>query len=158
MELSQLCDDQCPQQPLGCPSSLPPTKDLQDPTSDRRCPPASVQHRSQFSAQSPPWAFGSSPSPHHIHDDNDDVHNHQSSCFYQLHMQGGSFVSSGTDCGEAGGGGGGGGGVGVSHRLQVEFSLPSTSPSSSAVLPSHFQVLGSLLHPSPVQQPRFLTQ
>lgn len=39
------------------------------------------------------------------------------------------------------------------HGLQVEFSLPSASPPSSSVLPSHFQTLGGLLHSSPVQHP-----
>ncbi|XP_029938627.1 mesoderm induction early response protein 2 [Salarias fasciatus] len=145
MELSQLCGDQCPQQLFGCPSSLPPMNNLQDPTSDRCCPSALIQRPSQSSAQSSQWAFGGSPSHH-------DDHGLRNPCFYQLHMQGGSFVSAGSDCGAAGGG------PGASHRLQVEFSLPSTSPSSSAALPSHFQAFGSLLHPSPIQHQRFLTQ
>lgn len=136
MGLSELCGDQCPQQLFGCPFSLPPCDDLRDAASDRCCSPAAVQLQSQASAQSSLWAFGSSPSRH-------DDHGLRNSCFYQLHMRGGSFVSEGPDCGTAGDG------AGASHRLQVEFSLPSTSPSPSTVLPSPFQAFSSLLAPFP---------
>ncbi|XP_035509773.1 mesoderm induction early response protein 2 [Morone saxatilis] len=146
MGLSDLCGDGCPQQLFGCPFSLPPMDDLQEPSSGSCCPSAPVQLQSQPSPQSSQWAGGS---PSSCHDD----HRLQGSCFYQLHMRGGPFVSEGPDCGTAGGG------TGSPHGLQVEFSLsPSASPPSSAVLPSHFQTFGSLLHPSPVQHPRSLTQ
>ncbi|XP_023133549.1 mesoderm induction early response protein 2 [Amphiprion ocellaris] len=142
MGLSELCGDDCPQQLFGCPFSLPPIHDLRDSGSDSCCPSAPVQLQSQPSAQASQW---SSPSHH-------DDHGLPNPCFYQLHMRGGPFVSEGPDCGTAGGE------AGAPHRLQVEFSLPSASPPSSAVLPSHFQAFGSLLHPSPVQHPRSLTQ
>ncbi|XP_044054704.1 mesoderm induction early response protein 2 isoform X2 [Siniperca chuatsi] len=143
MGLSDLCGDGCSQQLFGCPFSLPLMDDLRDPGSGscQSCPSAPLQLQSQPSHQSSQWADESPPS---CHDD------HHLPGFYQLHMRGGPFVSEGPDCGTAGGGTGG---------LQVEFSLcPSASPPSSAVLPSHFQAFGSLLHPSPVQHPRSLTQ
>ncbi|KAL7396721.1 hypothetical protein ABVT39_010794 [Epinephelus coioides] len=145
MGLSDLCGDGCPQQLFGCPFSLPPMDDLRDAGSGSCCPSALVQLQSQPSPQSSQWAGGSPPSCH-------DDHRLQGSCFYQLHMCGGPFVSEGPDCDAAGGG------TGSPHGLQVEFSLPSASPPSSSVLPSHFQTFGSLLHPSPVQHPRSLTQ
>ncbi|XP_013890152.1 mesoderm induction early response protein 2 [Austrofundulus limnaeus] len=122
MSLSELCGDECPQQLFECPFSLRPVDDPQDPGSDSG--PARLQYQS--SAQSPDWA---SP-PRHHHD-----YGLLNSCLYQLHMRGGPFVSEGSDCDPAGGG------------TQVEFGLPSTSPSSSAVLSSHLQAFGSLLHP-----------
>ncbi|XP_028260418.1 mesoderm induction early response protein 2 [Parambassis ranga] len=140
MGLSELCADECPQQLFGCPFSLPPMGNQQDPGSDSCCPSAPVQLQTQPSAQSPQWACGSSPSHH-------DNHGLQNPCFYQLHMRGGPFVSDGPDSGTAGGG------AGAPHRLRVEFSLPSVSSPSS-----HFQAFGSLLHPSPIQHPRSLTQ
>lgn len=146
MGLSDLCGDAYPQQLFGCPFSLPPMDDLQDSDSASCCPSASVELQSQPSPQSSLWAGGSPPSCH-------DNHRLPGSCFYQLHMRGGPFVSESPDCGTAGDG------TGSPHGLQVEFSLsPSASPPSSAVLPSHFQVFGSLLHPSPVQHPHSLTQ
>ncbi|XP_074491574.1 mesoderm induction early response protein 2 isoform X2 [Sebastes fasciatus] len=145
MELSDLCGDGCPQQLFGCPFSLPPMDDLGDPGSGSCCPSALVQLRSQPSPRSSQWAGGSPPSCH-------DDHRLPGSCFYQLHMCSGPFVSEGPDCDAAGGG------TGSHHGLQVEFSLPSASPPSSSVLPSHFQALGSLLHSSPVQHLRSLTQ
>ncbi|XP_042368148.1 mesoderm induction early response protein 2 isoform X2 [Plectropomus leopardus] len=145
MELSDLCGDGCPQQLFGCPFSLPPMDDLRDPGSSSCCPSALVQLQSQPSPQSSQWAGGSPPSCH-------DDHRLPGSCFYQLHMCGGPFASEGPDCDTAGGG------TGSAHGLQVEFSLPSASPPSSSVLPSHFQAFGSLLHSSPVQHPRSLTQ
>ncbi|KAM9358131.1 mesoderm induction early response protein 2 [Symphorus nematophorus] len=146
MGLSDLCGDGCPQQLFGCPFSLLPMDDLQDPGSGSCCPSAPVQLHSQSSPQICQWANGSPPSCH-------DDHQLPGSCFYQLHMRGGPFVSEGPDCGTAGGG------AGSPHGLQVGFSLsPSASPPSSSVLPSHFQAFGSLLHPSPVQHPRSLTQ
>lgn len=144
MGLSDLCGDRCPQQLFGCPFSLPPMDDLSDHDPGR--PSAPLQLQSQPSTQSSQWAAGSPPSCH------DDCRL-PGSCFYQLHMHGGAFVSEDPDCGAAGGG------AGSPHGLQVEFSLsPSASPPSSAVLPSHFQAFGSLLHASPVQHPRSLTQ
>ncbi|KAK5870206.1 hypothetical protein PBY51_024860 [Eleginops maclovinus] len=133
--LSDLCGDGCPQQLLGCPFSLLPLDDLRDPGSTSCCPSAQLQ------SQPPPqW------SPPSCHDDP-----HLSgSCFYQLHMCGGPFVSEDGDAA--------GGGTVTPNGLQVEFSLPSASPPSSSVLPSHFQALGSLLHASPVQHPSPLTQ
>lgn len=148
MGLSDLGGNGCPQQLFGCPFSLSPVDDLRDPGSGncQSCPSAPVQLQSQPSPQSCQWADGSPP---FCHDD----HHLPGSCFYQLHMCGGPFVSESPDCGTAGGG------TGSPHGLQVEFSLsPSASPPSSAVLPSHFQAFGSLLHPSPVQHPRSLTQ
>ncbi|XP_029286356.1 mesoderm induction early response protein 2 [Cottoperca gobio] len=145
MGLSDLCGDGCPQQLFGCPFSLPPVDDLRDPGSGGCCPSALVQLQSQPSSQSGQWADGSPPSCH-------DDHRLTGSCFYQLHMCSGPFVSEDPDCGAAGGG------TGSPLGLQVEFSLPSASPPSSSVLPSHFQALGSLLHASPVQHPRSLTQ
>lgn len=142
VELSELCGDQ---RLFECPSSVTPMNDVRGAASDSRCLPTSVQHLSQVSAQSSPWAFGSCPSPH-------DDRSLRNPCYYQLQVQGGSLVSTGSNCDTQGSG------AGASHRLQVELSLPSTSPSSSAVLPSHFQAFGSLLHPSPVQRPGFLTQ
>uniref|UniRef100_A0A3B4U1H1 Mesoderm induction early response 1, family member 2 n=1 Tax=Seriola dumerili TaxID=41447 RepID=A0A3B4U1H1_SERDU len=135
----------CPQQLFGCPFSLPPMDDLQEPGSDRCCSSAAVQLQSQSSALSSQWACGSPPSC------NDD-HCLPGSCFFQLHMRGGPFVSDVPNCGTPGGG------TGAPHGLQVEFSLPSASPPSSAVLPSHFQPFGGLLHPSPVKHSRSLTQ
>lgn len=144
--LSNLCGDGCPEQLFGCPFSLPPMDDLQDHGSGSCCPSGPVELQSQPSPQSPHWTGGSSASCH-----ND--HCLPGSCFYQLHMRGGHFVSEGPDCSTAVDG------TGSSHGLQVEFRLsPSSSPPSSAVLPSHFQTFGSLLHPSPVQHPRSLTQ
>ncbi|XP_023261029.1 mesoderm induction early response protein 2-like isoform X1 [Seriola lalandi dorsalis] len=145
MGLSELCGDRCPQQLFDCPFSLPPMDDLQEPGSDRCCSSAAVQLQSQSSALSSQWACGSPPSC------NDD-HCLPGSCFFQLHMRGGPFVSDVPNCGTPGGG------TGAPHGLQVEFSLPSASPPSSAVLPSHFQPFGSLLHPSPVKHSRSLTQ
>ncbi|KAG8003650.1 Mesoderm induction early response protein 2, partial [Nibea albiflora] len=146
MGLSDLCSDGCPQQLFGCPFTLPPMDDLRDAGSGSCCSPASVQLQSQPSPQSCQWASGSPPSC------NDD-HRLQGSCFYQLHMHGGPFVSEGPDCGAAGGL------TGPPPRLQVDFSLsPSASPPSPAVLPSHFHAFGSLLRSSPVQHPRSLTK
>lgn len=145
MELSDLCGDGCPQQLFACPFSLPPMDDLRGPGPGSCCPSSLVQFQSQPSPRSSQWAGGSPPSCH-------DDHCLPGSCFYQLHMCSGPFVPEGPDCDPAGGG------TGSHHGLQVEFSLPSSSPPSSSVLPSHFQALGSLLHPSPVQHPRSLTQ
>lgn len=146
MGLSDFCGDGCPQQLFGCPFSLPPMDDLQDPGTSSCCLPAPVQLQSQPSPRSPQWAGGSPPSCL-------DDHGLPGSCFYHLHMRGGPLVSEGPECGAAGGG------AGSPRGLQVEFSLsPSASPPSSAVLPSHFQAFGSLLHASPVQHPRSLTQ
>ncbi|XP_030289962.1 mesoderm induction early response protein 2 isoform X2 [Sparus aurata] len=146
MGLSDLCDDGCPQQLFGCPFSLPPIDDLRDPGSGTCCPSVPVQLQSQPSPLSSQWAARSPPSCH------DDLRL-PGSCFYQLHMCGGPLVPEGPDCGTACSG------TGSTHGLQVEFSLsPSASPPSSALLPSHFQAFGSLLHPSPVQHPRSLTQ
>ncbi|XP_054458609.1 mesoderm induction early response protein 2 [Anoplopoma fimbria] len=142
---SDLCGEECPQQLFGCPFSLPHMEDLRDPDSDSCCPSALVQLQSQPFPQSSQWAGGS---PLSSHDD----HCLPGSCFYQLHMCSGPFVSEGPDCETAGGG------TGSHHGRQVEFSLPSASPPSSSALPSHFQALGSLLHPSAVQHPRSLTQ
>nr|XP_029135849.1 mesoderm induction early response protein 2 [Labrus bergylta] len=145
MGLSDLCGDECPQQLLACPFSLPPMDPLRHPGSGTCCPSAPNQLLSQPSPQNSPWSCGSPLSCHA------DPHL-QGSCFYQLHMRGGPFVSDGLDCGEEGG-------VNVSpFGMQLEFGLPSVSHPSPAVLPSHFQAFGSLLHPSPVQHPRSLTQ
>ncbi|XP_038571940.1 LOW QUALITY PROTEIN: mesoderm induction early response protein 2 [Micropterus salmoides] len=143
MGLSDLGGNGCPQQLFGFPFSLSPVDDLRDPGSGncQSCPSAPVQLQSQPSSQSCQWADGSPP---FCHDD----HHLPGSCFYQLHMCGGPFVSESPDCGTAGGG------TGSPHGLQVEFSLsPSASPPSSAVLPSHFQAFGSLLHPLPSSIP-----
>ncbi|XP_015231667.1 PREDICTED: mesoderm induction early response protein 2-like isoform X1 [Cyprinodon variegatus] len=131
MSLSELCDDDCPQQLFDCPFSFSSIEELGDPDSDRLT--ASVQLHPQPSDQCPEWARGSPQS----HDDDD--HCFLNSCFYQLHMQGRPFVSDG--CGVAAGG------AHASHTLQVEFNLPSTSASSSALLSSNFQAFGGLLHP-----------
>ncbi|CAJ1060460.1 LOW QUALITY PROTEIN: mesoderm induction early response protein 2 [Xyrichtys novacula] len=143
--LSDLCGDRCPQQLFACPFSLLPMDDLQDPGSGTCCPSAPVQLLLQPSPQSSLWACGSPPSCHN------DPHL-PGSCFYQLHMCGGPFVDESHDCGAAGDG------TVSPCGLQVEFSLPPASPPSPAVLPSHFQAFGSLLHPSPVQHPRSLTK
>lgn len=145
MGLSDLCGDGCPQQLFGCPFSLPPMDGLRDPDPGSCCPSALVHLQSPPSLQSSQWAGGSPPSCH-------DDYRLPGSCFYQLHMRSGPFVSEGPDCDTAGGG------TGSPHGLQVEFSLPSASPPSSSVLPSHFQAFGSLLCSSPVQHPRSLTQ
>ncbi|XP_034738049.1 mesoderm induction early response protein 2 isoform X3 [Etheostoma cragini] len=145
MGLSDLYGDGCPQQLFGCPFSLPPMDGLRDPDSGGCCPSALVQLQSPPSLQSSQRAGGSPPSCH-------DNYSLPGSCFYQLHMCSGPFVSEGPDCETAGGG------TGSPHGLQVEFSLPSASPPSSSVLPSHFQAFGSLLHSSPVQHPHSLTQ
>ncbi|KAM4739153.1 mesoderm induction early response protein 2 [Anableps anableps] len=133
MSLSELCPDEYPQQLFDCPFSFPSMDELRDPDSDR--PSAQVQFQSQPSDQCSEWARGNPPP----HLDND--HSFLNSCFYQLHMHGRPFVSDGPSCGAAGGG------AHTSHRLQVDFTLPSTSASSSAVLSSNFQAFGSLLHP-----------
>ncbi|XP_005920890.1 mesoderm induction early response protein 2 isoform X2 [Haplochromis burtoni] len=145
MGLSELCGDECPQQLFGCPFSLPPIDGLQESGSDSCCPSAPVQLQSQLFAETSQWACGNSPALH-------DNHGLPNSCFFQLHMRGDHLLSEGPDCGTVSGG------ASASHMLQVEFSLPSSSSSSTAVLPSHFQAFGSLLHPSPVQHPRSLTQ
>ncbi|XP_068447632.1 mesoderm induction early response protein 2 isoform X2 [Clinocottus analis] len=148
MGSSDLCGAGCPQQLFGCPFSLPPMDDmdgLRDPGSDGRCPAALVQLQSQPFPQSTQWAGGS---PLSCHDD----HCLPGSCFYQLHMCSGPFVSEGPGCDTAGRG------TGSHHGAQVEFSLPSASPPSSSALPSHFQALGSLLHAPTVQHPHSLTQ
>ncbi|KAK2835589.1 hypothetical protein Q5P01_016073 [Channa striata] len=126
MGLSELCGDNCPQQMIGCPFSSVPMDDSQDPGSETCCLSAPVLLQSQPSAHSSSCAYGSPPSCHADHHLPD-------SCFYQLHMRGGPFVSEGSDCAAAADG------TGAPHGPQVEFSLPSTSPPSSAVLPSHFQ-------------------
>lgn len=131
MSLSELCDDDCPQQLFDCPFSFSSIEELGDPDSDRLT--ASLQLHPQPSDQCPEWAR-ESPQPH-----DDDDHCFLNSCFYQLHMQGRPFVSDG--CGVAAGG------AHASHTLQVEFNLPSTSASSSALLSSNFQAFGGLLHP-----------
>uniref|UniRef100_UPI0037E96AE1 LOW QUALITY PROTEIN: mesoderm induction early response protein 2 n=1 Tax=Semicossyphus pulcher TaxID=241346 RepID=UPI0037E96AE1 len=130
MGLSDLCGDGCPQQLFACPFSLPPMDDLRDPGSDSCCPSAPTQLQSQSSPRSSFWAGGSPPSCH-------DDPRLPGSCFYQLHMRGGPFVSEGLDCGAAGGG------TDSPRGLQVEFSLPSASPPSPAVLPSHFQAFAA---------------
>ncbi|KAK1896756.1 Mesoderm induction early response protein 2 [Dissostichus eleginoides] len=124
--VSDLCGDGCPQ--FGCPFSLLPLDDLRDPGSGSCCPSAQLQ-------PPPQW------SPPSRHEDP----RLSGPCFYQLHMCGGPFVSEDGDAA--------GGGTAPPHGLQVEFSLPSASPPSSSVLPSHFQTLGGLLHTSPVQHP-----
>ncbi|KAM9383651.1 mesoderm induction early response protein 2 [Pholidichthys leucotaenia] len=139
--LSELCDDNCPQQLFGCPFSL---DNLQDSGSDSCCPSASVQLQSHLSAPSSQWTCRNSPSCRN-------QRGLPNSCFFQLHMRHGPLLSEGSECGAAGGG------TGASRKLPVEFSLPSASTSSSAV-PSHFQRFGSLMHPSPAQHPRSLTQ
>ncbi|XP_041863055.1 mesoderm induction early response protein 2 isoform X2 [Melanotaenia boesemani] len=144
MSLSELCGDECPQQLFECPFSFPSMDNLRDPGSESCCPSSPVQLQSQPLAQSSQWACQSSPSHR-------DDHGLRSSCFYQLHMHGEHFASEGSDCGTAGEG------ADTPHRLQMDFSLPSAPPSSS-VFSSHFQVFGSLLHPSPIQHPRSLTQ
>lgn len=145
MGLSELCGDECPQQLFGCPFSLPPIDGLQESGSDSCCPSAPVQLQSQLFAETSQWACGNSPALH-------DNHGLPNSCFFQLHMRGEHLLSEGPDCGTVSSG------ASASHMLQVEFSLPSSSSSSTAVLPSHFQAFSSLLHPSPVQHPRSLTQ
>lgn len=127
MSLSELCGDECTQQLFECPFSFRPMDDPQLPGSGI----CLIQLQSQPSAQSPEWA-----APSH-HDD----HGLLNSCFYQLHMRGGPLFSEGSDCDPAGGG------THAPCGLQVEFGLPSTSTSSTAVLSSHSQVFGSLLHP-----------
>ncbi|TNN43456.1 Mesoderm induction early response protein 2 [Liparis tanakae] len=145
MRSSDSCGDGCPRQLIGCPFSLPPLDDLRDPGSDGCCPSALGELPSEPFPQSCQWAGGS---PLSCPDD----HCLPGSCFYQLHMCSGPFVPEGPDCDAAGGAPG-------SHRgLQVEFSLPSASPPSSSALPSHFQALGSLLHPTALQHPHSLTQ
>ncbi|MED6274849.1 hypothetical protein CHARACLAT_020550, partial [Characodon lateralis] len=133
VSLSELCADEYPQQLFDCPFSFPSMDELPDPDSDR--PSAPVQLQSQPSDQCSEWAHGNPP----FH--RDDNHSFLNSCFYQLHMHGRPLVSDGPGCGAAGGG------DHASHRLQVEFSLPSTSASSPTVLSSNFQAIGSLLHP-----------
>uniref|UniRef100_A0A1A8MV45 Mesoderm induction early response 1, family member 2 n=2 Tax=Nothobranchius TaxID=28779 RepID=A0A1A8MV45_9TELE len=128
MSLSELCDDECPQQLFERPFSFRSMEDLQESSSDRS--PVQLQLHSQPSARCSEWV-----SPSH-HDDPGLLN----SCFYQLHMRGGPFVCDGSDFDPAGSGV-------CPPRLQVEFSLPTTSPSSPAVLSSHFQAFGSLLHP-----------
>ncbi|KAM6921982.1 mesoderm induction early response protein 2 [Xenentodon cancila] len=144
VSLSELCGDRCPQRLFECPFSFPSADDLRDPGSDGRHPSAPVQLQSQASAQSSRWACENSPSQ--------DDRGLRNSCFFQLHVRGGPFASEGSDCGTAGGG------ADAPHRLQVEFSLPSASPSSPALLSSRFQAFDSLLHPSSLQHPRSLTQ
>ncbi|XP_037326138.2 mesoderm induction early response protein 2 isoform X2 [Pungitius pungitius] len=124
------CGDERPPQLFGCPFSLPPTDDLRDPASDTCCPSALVQRRAR-------WAGGGGGSPLSCHDD----HCLPGSCFYQLHMCGGPFVSEGPDCEAAG---------------SAESGSPSASPPSSPARPPRFQALGGLLLPSSV--PRSLTQ
>ncbi|XP_028299361.1 mesoderm induction early response protein 2 isoform X2 [Gouania willdenowi] len=128
-------DDRCPQQLFGCPFSLLSMEHLQTPS-------VALHPRPQPLAPSSSWTFGQSTfSPEDPSCGN--------SCFYQLHMQGGSLVSDQPDCGSTDGD--------ASHRLQLELNLPSTSPSSSASscvpLPSPFQTLGSLLLHSPSSIP-----
>ncbi|XP_029004575.1 mesoderm induction early response protein 2 [Betta splendens] len=116
MGMSELCGEACPQQLIGCcPLSLPPAGDLQDPGSA----PVPPQSQSQPRAQSSRWACRGRPSL-------------PGSCFYRLHMLGGPFAPGGPDFAAAGG-------SGAPRGSQVEFSLPSTSPPSSAALSSHFQ-------------------
>ncbi|KAK5931148.1 hypothetical protein CgunFtcFv8_027319 [Champsocephalus gunnari] len=124
--VSDLCGDGCPQ--FDCPFSLLPLDHLRDPGSGSCCPSAQLQ-------PPPQW------SPPSRHEDP----RLSGPCFYQLHMCGGPFISEDGDAA--------GGGTPPPHGLQVEFSLPSASPPSSSVLPSHFQTLGGLLHSSPVQHP-----
>lgn len=145
MGSSDVCGDGYPRQLIGCPFSLPPLDDLRDPGSDGCCPSALGELPSQPFPQSSQWAGGS---PLSCPDD----HCLPGSCFYQLHMCSGPFVPEGPDCDAAGGA------SGSHHGVQVEFSLPSASPPSSSALPSHFQALGSLLHPTTVQHLRSLTQ
>lgn len=126
MGLSELCGDGCPQQLIGSPFPMPPMDDQRDPGPESCCPSAPVHLQSQLSAQSSHWACGRPPVCH-------DDHSLPGSCFYHLHMHGGTFASEGPDFGAAADG------TGAPHGSLVEFSLPSTSPPSSAVLPSHFQ-------------------
>ncbi|XP_047192878.1 mesoderm induction early response protein 2 isoform X2 [Scophthalmus maximus] len=141
----ELCGDGCPGQLLGCPFSLQPMDDLRgDPGSESCCPSAPVQLKSQPSALSSQSVCGSSPCCH-------DDHCLPGFCFYRLHMRGGPFVSEDPHCAA-------GGVTGAPRGLQVEFSLPSASPPSSTLLPSHFQAIGSLLLPAAVQHSRSLTQ
>lgn len=144
-ELSDLCEGGYPQQMFACPFSFsPPTDHLWNHGSDTCCPSAPVQLLSQPSPKSfPPWASGSPPSCH------SDPHL-PGSCFYQLHTRAGPFAPEGVDFGA------GVGGTVSPCGLQVEWQ--SASPPSPAVLQSHFQAFGSLLHPPPVQHPRSFTQ
>lgn len=113
MGLSELCGEECPQQLIGCcPFPLPSMGHLQHPDSQSCCPSALCPESH--------WACGDDPSL-------------PGSCFYHLHMHGGPLASEGPDFGTAAGGNSG------PHVPHVEFSLPSTSPPSSAVISSHFQ-------------------
>ncbi|CAG5861423.1 unnamed protein product [Menidia menidia] len=127
MSLSELCGDECSQQPFECPFSFPSVEDLRDRGSDCRRGRGrgrrpSAPARSPPSAQSSRWACGSPPRP-------PDGHGLPGPCFYQLHVRGGPLASDGSDRG---------------NGLQLESSLPS---SSSAALSPHFQALSNLLHP-----------
>ncbi|KAG7513584.1 mesoderm induction early response protein 2-like isoform X1 [Solea senegalensis] len=122
--LSELCGDRYPQQRFGCLFSLQPMDDPRDPGLVSCCPSAPIQLQSQPSALSSQSRCGS---PLCCYDD----HCLPGSCFYQLHMRGGPFVTDNLDCSSVGAGGAPG--------LQVDFSLPSASPPSSSVLASHFQ-------------------
>lgn len=144
--LSELCANGCPQQLFSCPFSLPTMEDLQDPGQGSCLPTPSAQLQSQPSppcpqssqrACSPP----STPDDHHL----------LGSGFLQLQLHA-PFVHQAPDCGTAGSGNG------ASHRLQVDFSLPTASPPSPAILPSDYGAFGGLLHSPPVQHPRSLTQ
>lgn len=144
MGLSDLCASGCPQKLFGCHFSLPSMDDPQDPGPSSCCSSASAQLQSQSSPQSSQWACGS---PASLHDNQHLL----GSCFYQLHMHG-PFVPGAPDSDAAESG------IGALHRMQVEFSLPSASSSSSALLPSPFEAFGSLLQAPSLQHSHSLTQ
>lgn len=144
MDLSELCASRCPQQLLSCRFSLPSMDDLQDPGPGSWCPSAPAQLQSQSSVKSSQRACDSPPSHH-------GSHHLIGSCFYQLHMHG-PFVSGDPDSDRAGRG------TDAPHRMQVEFSLPSASSSSSAMLPLPFEAFGSLLCTPPIQHSHSLSQ
>lgn len=93
---SELRGDRCPQQLFGCPFSLPPIGDLRDPVPGS-CPSAHAQLQSQPSPQSSQCDCEDPPSCH-------DDRRLPGSCFFQLHMRDGPFISESLDCGTAGDG------------------------------------------------------
>uniref|UniRef100_A0A3P8UF18 Mesoderm induction early response 1, family member 2 n=1 Tax=Cynoglossus semilaevis TaxID=244447 RepID=A0A3P8UF18_CYNSE len=138
MGLSELYEDLRPQQLFSGPFSLQSKEDLQDPGLETCCPSAPDQLLFPHSALHPQLVCRG---PQCCHDD----HSLPGSCFYQLHMRGGPFVPEDMDCTPPAGAGGG------AHGLQVELSVPSFSPPSSTVFPSHLQTIGNRLQPSTSQ-------
>lgn len=137
MGMSELCVGGCPQQLIGCPfSPVPPMDNLLDHGPSSCLLSLPVQLQGPPAPQRSLQPCGGPPSP------NED-HQFLGSGFYQLQLNE-PFGPEGPNGGTAGSGNG------APHRLQVDFTLPSASPPSNAILPPDLGAFSSFLCPPPV--------